>query len=270
MRVRGILIVFVAMINFTIAFASSNYGHRLGGGSGEFHNDLPENSLVALKASITGEGSKKKLDFPLQFHQKFRYFEFDIRETADGHLVLFHDEDFSRLLKYNEINKLAFNKILKSSELKEIFGKEKPKFKHLKIRYLTLAQLKTLYLEDSKKYTVPTLEEVLSQMKKMRIQKPITVEIKHLKSDLARRRLINIVAEFRDSYAIFEDLIFEEGYDFSGTGVNFMSFKKNFKASFSSSNFPLDYWCDEFKIHGFEKVYMPRFHSVNVCKPENL
>ena len=104
--------IFILPLNNSFSF-SRNLGHRVGAGSGEFHKDLPENSLIAMKAALIGRDDDPPGIFPLQFNSRFFYMEFDVQETADGELVVFHDKHIKRMIPNNEKNKKAGSIIIK-------------------------------------------------------------------------------------------------------------------------------------------------------------
>jgi len=123
-----------------------NMGHRLGG-------DIlphPENTLQCLKSA---KG--------LQSHKKFRYWEFDVNETKDGELIVFHDDSFQG----KPIREWSSRDLLKSAK-------------------------KEFDLE------VPLLSDVLESLSDS--TKPLRIEIKDLHSDTGRQKFIDMVASARD------------------------------------------------------------------------
>jgi glycerophosphoryl diester phosphodiesterase len=124
--------------------------------------------------------------------------EFDIRESKDGKLIVFHDSKISRIVPKTKHNlKLLKNK----------------KFKKIAIKNLTAKTISKLILENNAH--IPTLEEVLQASVNWNLKKPIHIEIKALNTDKARMKLIKIV----DKYSKKLD-------------ISFIAFSKNFYKSF--------------------------------------
>jgi len=240
-----------------------NIGHRVAAGRGEFHSHLPENSISALKEALTGTSYKGR---PLQFHPDFVYMEFDVQETADGELVLFHDGNLTRMLPQNEKNKGAISKIVE--EISKSSGAESktPSYDKLKIHDLTINQLKSLVMANSEDERIPTLEEFLQKCREWWLFKPMTLEIKDIYSDEAREKLLDLLAYYRDIWMPRFQIIFEKGYDMDPSGVSLMSFKAKFKKSYKQKNKKLKkYWCNKIDQYGFHKVYRSMFHRDNLC-----
>jgi len=126
----------------------SNLGHRLGEGN-------------TTKTENTIERMKRNLNY--QVCEKFKYWEFDINETKDGSLVVYHDRNFK---KYGDKRRL---------------------------RDMTLAEIKHEYP------FVPSLKELLIAMKEETISKPIRIEIKRLVSSKGRDAILRLAEEFRRS-----------------------------------------------------------------------
>ena len=129
-----------------------NMGHRLGG-------DVlphPGNTLQCLR-SARG----------LQVHKKFRYWEFDVHETKDGELIVYHDDSVS------------MNGVAKS------------------LNELTAKQLRKIAKEELE-IEVPTLSEVLEALGET--EKPVRVEIRNLYSDEGKQKLIDMVADAKEKH----------------------------------------------------------------------
>jgi|GEM_PF-3296805 len=238
-----------------------NIGHRVGAGKGEYHSNLPENSLVALHELLQG---KTYNGGPAQFHPKMDYLEFDIQETADGKLVLFHDKTLARMLPMDGKNSAAYDHIMQKLKERHMAPKSAS---DLEVRHLTLEQLKTLVLAQSDHETVPTLEEFFDKCIEWKIKRPVAVEIKRLQSDSAREYLIYLVALFRERLQNSTNIQFSKRYDLDPSGVGFISFGKSFKRSYYLGNQQKkSFWCDRFQEAGFKKVYMAMFHWLNLCR----
>ena len=241
---------------FSTLSSAGNIGHRVAAGHRGFYKDLPENSIIALKAALIGFGNYR----PLQLRKDFIYVEFDLQETADGKIVLFHDKDFSRMLPNEKVNKAAFAKILSDPATLRRMGRRQINYKDLMIKYLTLEQIKSLSLYPNFIEKIPTLKMFLEKSLEWNIQKPMTFEIKYFQTDLARKKLIDIVKNYKDIYRTQHDIIFENEFDMSKNGISFLAFKKNLKRSF-----PLKKWCPLFRANGFKAIYRPMTHS-NLCR----
>jgi glycerophosphoryl diester phosphodiesterase len=123
-----------------------NSGHRLGASGTKL-----ENTLEGLRNSV-----EKTTD------SKFKYWEFDIRESMDGILFVFHDDTIDidgKLMKVAEMN---FEDIIGAGDLLEI--------------------------------SIPTFEEVVSELEE-RTEK-VMVEIKEIFSDEARKEIIETLSRF--------------------------------------------------------------------------
>ena len=129
-----------------------NLGHRLGG------DVLPHagNTLQCLR-SARG----------LQVHKKFRYWEFDVHESKDGELIVFHDDFITRDSKAIQLHQLDANEI------------------------------RRVGLEEHE-IEIPTLSQVLEALGKT--EKPVRVEIKNLHSDTGKMKFIDLVANAKEKY----------------------------------------------------------------------
>ena len=160
--------VFIFLIGISICINAKNLGHRLGG-------DIykPENTLFSYKKAL------KKLQDKKSFH----YVEFDIRESKDGKLVVFHDSKIERIVPKTKHNLLVLSSVLK-----------KKKFNKIKIKDLPLKIISKLQLE--KKAHIPTLKDVLEASVKWKLKKPMKIEIKLIRSDKARYRLVETILNY--------------------------------------------------------------------------
>lgn len=237
-----------------------NLGHRLGSGDGEYHSSIPENSLSALRAAALGVNGET----PIQYREDFLYYEFDVQETYDGELVLFHDSKLTRMLPDLGANADVYDELINSPEIQDRIGDNNLKAKDLRVRHLTLEELQRLSLKDSNGEPVPTLDEFLYYAELYQVVKPVVSEIKLFVTDAGRLAFIDKMAGFRDGIDVSR-VVFEEGYDMSMDGVALLSFKGNFKNSFGDSKSDRQYWCDIIRANGFSKVYKARGHSTDVC-----
>lgn len=120
------------------------------------HNnqDIPENSLAAFQAAA-------ELGFPI---------ELDVHLTADGEIVVFHDDNLFRMVGIDR-----------------------------RIATCTWAELKGLMLLGTQ-YTIPLLREVLTLING---KVPLLLEIKNdARVGLLERRLLRQLQKYRGAYAV--------------------------------------------------------------------
>jgi len=123
-----------------------NTGHRLGASGTKL-----ENTLEGLRNSI-----EKTTD------SKFKYWEFDIRESMDGILFVFHDDTIDADGELRKVSEMNFEEIINAGNLLEI--------------------------------SIPTFEEVVNELEE-RTEK-VMVEIKEIFSDHARNKIIETLSQF--------------------------------------------------------------------------
>lgn len=121
-----------------------NLGHRLGASGTKL-----ENTIKGLHDSLK-----------IVSDSKFRYWEFDVRESADGTLFVFHDDDICLKGKRIETRFLEMDEIISAGEEIDI--------------------------------SIPTLEQVISELEQR--EEPVMIDIKELISDECRVEIINLVA----------------------------------------------------------------------------
>ncbi|MBT3584416.1 MAG: hypothetical protein HN509_05900 [Halobacteriovoraceae bacterium] len=233
----------------------ANLGHRMSGGPREHFSKLPENSLAALKAVLLGDNGKK----PLQFHENFRYLEFDIQETADGEIIVFHNQKLSPWLPNNQQNLAALNEIYRDPGVQLRVGHRRVRYSDLKIQHLTLEQVQSLILKNGTE-PAPSFHQVLEKLVEWNLRKPLAIDIKYFRSDSAREKVIELASYYGELLDTRGTPIFEDGYDLSQATVNFISFAKYFKNSF-----PFKTWCQRFQAAGFLKIYRAIYHWDNLC-----
>ncbi len=222
---KKIVILFLTILAIANA---TNLGHRLGG-------DIykPENTLYVYKKALK----------TLQNKKDFKYVEFDIRESKDGELIVFHDSKIDRIVPKTKHNL----NLLKNKN-----------FKNISIENLTAKTISKLILEHNAH--IPTLEEVLQASVDWNLKKPIHVEIKALNTDKARMKLIKTV----DKYTKKLD-------------ISFIAFSKHFYKSFPYpprwihlfQKYNLNFYQigrHEFTRKSFDDVLFPQ---VNVLLPES-
>ena len=205
LRVVLLILVFSTLSN------AENLGHRLGG---DVYSH--ENTLVCYKKALKN----------LQHKKDFKYVEFDIRETKDHEIIVFHDSKIERMIPQNKHNKKVLTQILK-----------KKKFKKIRIKDLTLKEVRQLLI--TKNITVPTLEEVLTSSIQWGLNKPMHIEVKSLNSDKARYKLIDLINKFNKKL-----------------DISIIAFRKNFYNSFPFT----PRWIKVFKDNNIEAYQIDK-HS---------
>lgn len=188
-----------------------NLGHRLGG---DVYPDIAENSLEVFRKAIR----------EIEDDEDYLFSECDLRETADHHLVVFHDWDFERLVPDTKANRQALGT--------QRIGEQK-------ICELTLDQVKALRLNGG--HEIPTLVEILDTAEQLNLKKPLILEIKYLHSDQGRQTAIDLASEYRDR---------------SGLEIHFLTFIRNLKRSYPEPR----KWLDQFHAKGFRvyQTYRPK------------
>lgn len=240
---------------FSMEVFSKNLGHRLGS---DYHKHLPENSLTVLEASIYGINGKA----PIMNDEEFSYFEFDLQETLDNQLVIFHDSDFKRMAPNTGLNATAYKSIIHNVYLRT--GK-KYRYKKLKVKMLTLSEIKSLFLNARPEYKIPTLKEVLDFAVINKVTKPMVIEIKKLHSDKGRAQLIELARKYKSEYGDHAAIEFTPDYDYSKRlSITFLAFKKAVKYSFPSST-ELRGFCSKISEYGLGGIYRARRHKYEFC-----
>tara|TARA_B100000579_G_C22616089_1_gene749607 strand:- start:101 stop:736 length:636 start_codon:yes stop_codon:yes gene_type:complete len=127
---------------------TSNIGHRLGG-----TDPSSDNTIAALMRTIN-----------LVNEPNFKYWEFDVHESKDGVLFVFHDDVLDIDGKRIPVKELTFAEISSQGEMNGI--------------------------------EIPTMDAVVEILSKR--TEPVMIEIKNLFSDAARRKIISVTAERSD------------------------------------------------------------------------
>jgi len=167
--------VFYAVTVLVLAACSStrNEGHRLG--ADRFDGAYTENTLESFKATLSDDFSKFK---------QFKYYELDIRETADAELVLYHDRYFSRrLLSESTDNK----RVLALSGLSV--------WNRYRVRNQYFDTIRKLELKNGEQ--IPTLEEFLRVAEKYKVKERILVEMKEPLSRYGMEQLFYLLSLYR-------------------------------------------------------------------------
>mgnify|MGYP003326180920 FL=1 len=126
----------------------NNSGHRLGASGTKLEN--------------TVEGLRNAIDNTKD--PKFKYWEFDIRESIDGIVFVFHDDTIEINGELVEIAKMTFSDILEAGESLEI--------------------------------KIPTFNEIVNELEGRK--EKVMVEIKEVFSDGARIEIIQSLSKFEN------------------------------------------------------------------------
>lgn len=241
------LILFMLTILSPHLFAK-NYGHRLGG---DIYSHLPENSLAVYRESI----------LHLMEHEKYLYSEFDIRETLDGKLAVFHDKTLARMAPW-KMNQAQYEQLIQL--IKKRRGK-KYSYKKIKLEWLNYDELKELRLKGDLEQTVPLLVDILNLSLEEHAFRPLVVEIKLLKTKEAKLQLLEQLSEFKEVFQ-FYPLVFAEKYDFPGEfPITLLAFKKHFKNSFKTKEDKI-WFCRKVQELGLGGVFQAGKHHKNLCE----
>jgi hypothetical protein len=130
---------------------------------------------------------------------------------------------------------------------------------------LKLSQIKRFHLGRDPGDRVPTLQEFLQACLHWGLQRPIALEIKSIRTDQGRQKLIDLFAAFKHQYLARQGLMVSDRYDLDPDGVGFLAFKSNFKKSFGKDKATRRYWCEKMREAGFNGVHRTIFHRHNLC-----
>jgi|GEM_PF-6867713 len=172
----------------------TNSGHRLYG-----DHVKPENSWRSFQAGLK-----------YQHFDDFKYWEFDVVESKDGVLYVFHDAT-------------------KRKTIKRLCPTAPDHLKKKSIYELTAFQIDQLRLEGTDQY-IPKFEQLMEWFESFPITVPIRVEIKKLLSTSAKREIIKRVKEHRDK---------------TGHDIAFMMFKKKYRKVFKRDADDFQRWLRE-------------------------
>lgn len=197
--------------------ATPNNGHQLGG---DLFASVPGNTIEAFEIGILDHEAS----------EDWKYSECDIRETVDNRLIVFHDWDLTN------VPNTEFNQKV----LGEAVGNQP-------VNTLTLKQLQMVQLQGG--HRIPTLEEVLQVAGRLKLKKPILLEIKLLHSDTARYRMIELAKQYRDEH---------------DREIHFLAFIRNIKRSFNDPT----KWLRRISDSGFRvyQVYRPKTAEYDLCE----
>ncbi|KAL4428354.1 hypothetical protein ABPG75_002443 [Micractinium tetrahymenae] len=160
-------------------------GHR--GGAEGFYGELCENTVEAAAALLQREAAEGPLPH-------FPYLEFDVQETADGELAVFHDS----LLTRSFPTPRGSHNAAVAAQLEAATGIP---FRLLTVQDLTLAQLQSLQLGGRAGLKAPSLQQFLDACEAAGAKRTLAIEVKQMLTDAARRRFIDVVGAYRERSA---------------------------------------------------------------------
>jgi hypothetical protein len=178
------------------------------------------------------------------------------QETADGELVVFHDEQ--------SIGRVCIDTTSAAG--------------HHRIRDMTVHEVKTLTLRrppagkvstnvttsglsgKAEAARVPTLAEFLEKVLALGLTKPVVVEIKSIRTDAAREAFLRLLHSFAAQRKVID---FGQGFDFP-SAVNVLAFPGNFIESFGIYGTPQwRYWRRRFHEADVRGVQCPVLHFID-------
>lgn len=213
--------------------------------------------MLALQECLQGPNA-------LQLDPKFTYLEFDVQETFDGKLVLFHDNGLTRLFDKKE-NAEAIKILEANVDIKNRIGK-KVKFSSIKVKDLTLDELRLFKLKGLGNEKIVELKDYMNAARELGLVKPLILEIKYVRSDAALAEMLDLMQSYYHEYAMDAGVIVEDDFDFPGM-VTFLSFKGNVEKSIGKiGSEKHKFWCDQIRDLGLQGIYRPIIHSKDYCK----
>jgi len=187
------------------------HGHK-GGCEHKIFKNIPENSLLCLDVglkllSIFKEIDRNKVS---KYEKKFGYLEFDVRETEDNEIVIYHAGNKGSIFH----NQLIFNVTERDHARISYEGINKKIFKtfHLsresKVNDLTKAQITQLYLDGKYCQRVPSLDAYFEKLKNLNmllhLKTKVMLEIKDVTcnaediNNSSAHKLIKTVTEYEN------------------------------------------------------------------------
>ena len=146
----------------------------------------PELTLEALQWLIGSDSSSENK--PQVLDADFRFLEVSVQETKDNHLVVFHPTD-------RKAQRIALPRTGANVAIYEAFESElETNVERLAVGDLTLAQVQSFDLFGQDGSRVPTLQEYLTECRKLELCKPIALELREVHSDKGRAGLLRLVS----------------------------------------------------------------------------
>jgi glycerophosphoryl diester phosphodiesterase len=151
-------------------------GHR--GGAEGFKGEHCENTVEAVTALLQREQEQGPLPC-------FPYLEFDVQETADGELVVYHDNLLTRGIPAGGINAAPI------AQLEQDTGTP---FGLLTVADCRLVQLQALRLGGRPGVCIPTLKQFLEACIAGGVQRSLAIEVKQLLTDAGRLKFLDTIS----------------------------------------------------------------------------
>tara|TARA_R110002072_G_scaffold64203_3_gene159510 strand:+ start:119208 stop:119963 length:756 start_codon:yes stop_codon:yes gene_type:complete len=247
-----IKLVAIISILLSIEVYSKNIGHRASGGPNEYYTDLPENSRASLKKSLA----------EIQYQSDYLYLEFDIQETYDGKLVVFHDRSIDRMLPYEE-NQKSFDKLYRNLKFLKRVPFERRAIRNFYISDFKYKELLNFNLKGSRE-KIQTLDAFLKVMKSSNLMKPVSIDVKYIHSVEAKEKLFKKLHLYYRHVAKERSIIFEPHYDLPFK-VGMIMGRRAFDKIFAPHPMVKDYWCGLAKEYGLKGLYSTYSHH-DYCK----
>lgn len=231
--VIGSVVAFI--FTLVLLHPDDGIGHRVGFEG--WHGEQVENTIEALKAlhQNDSKGIYESKSLP--------FIEFDVQETKDRQLVLFHDATLSAAFPDCEINQRGIARL-----------KEKGlQLESASIKDVTFEELTELHLAGRAGIHIPLLSTFLKECLSLGVRRTLAVEVKALQTDKGRQELLDLVEWYRNECgAILDQTHKSLGNKYAPLGwAGIIAFPHLFASSFGEfkSN-EWKRWADEFKKKG--------------------
>lgn len=241
------LLVVCLFLFLGLSAYAGNLGHRASGGAKEYYKNLPENSLISLSRSLK----------EIQLRDDYLYLEFDIQETFDGSLVVFHDERLSRMIPY-EHNIEVYEQFYRDLKFLRRIPFERRVTRDFKVSDFKLSELKRFKLKGSLE-VVPSLEDFFRVMERLNLRKPVALDIKVIKSVEAKEELFRLAKKYLDEVASKRRIVFESDYDMPFK-VGMIMNRSSFNTIFAPHPIVKEYWCEKARDYGFKGLFKTYSH----------
>ena len=261
-----ILIIFLSIIYATNTYSDLN--HRGGCENDYYHKImlLPENSLICLEAGLVGIGGGEML----QDSEMFEYLEFDVRETKDHEIVVYHGGSKGRIFGKDGPASTSNAMIPYSAYNKAVYESFNIgiSWKKVRVKDVTLEQISQFKLYGEYDQFVPSLQEYLQATITFGLRRPLMVELKDIYSIDGRDKLLQIVSSYKQNFINLVDINLvanpKKEFDFQKVGFMARTTKaKSIMGKVGSASF-LN-WCNMFKQYGFPGIYKTTKSKKNYC-----
>ncbi|GAB4820990.1 hypothetical protein N2152v2_008036 [Parachlorella kessleri] len=185
----------------------------------------------------------------------FPYLEFDIQETQDGQLVVFHDGSLVRAFPRGGVNEVPVQQLSQAGI----------DFELASIQDLTASQLQTLHIAGRQGLRVPLLRDFLRACKDAGIGRSLAIEVKLLISDTGRQQLIDDIRWYLEACSAELDASKIAHRKYAPLGwAGVIAFPHFFAKSFGEFGSPQwRRWAQEFHLNGI-KARACHFHDLSL------